>query len=104
MTDIPSQKAFYVVQLTTKYASLQEAMQNAPDEMAAHIARSKEYHERGDLLMAGAFLDGDGPVGTMAVLTTREAAEEFASGDPFVLIDMVSEWHVREWANLFARP
>jgi len=52
--------------------------------------------------MAGGFLDnGDEPVSTMAVLTTR-AAEEFAKGDPFVLIGMVSEWRVRVWANMFA--
>ena len=96
------QSSFWVVQLTTRYGSLEEAMQTAPEEMAAHMARSKEFHERGELLMAGAFLDGDGPVSTMAVLTTREAAEEFARGDPFVLIGMVSGWRVREWANLFA--
>ena len=96
------QPSYWVVQLTTKYGSLEEAMRTAPEELAAHRARCREFHERGELLMAGAFLDGDGPVSTMAVLTTREAAEEFARGDPFVLVGMVGDWQVREWANLFA--
>jgi hypothetical protein len=33
----------------------------------------------------------------MAILTTREAAEEFAQGDPFVLNGVVRNWQIREW-------
>ena len=33
----------------------------------------------------------------MAIFTTREAATEFAEGDPFVLHGVVSKWSVREW-------
>jgi uncharacterized protein len=39
--------------------------------------------------------------GSMAVFTTRKAAEEFASGDPFVLNQVVRDWHVREWDEAF---
>lgn len=48
-----AQSSSWVVQLKTRYGSLQEAMQ-------------------------------------------------FARGDPIVLTGMVGDWHVREWANLFA--
>lgn len=38
----------------------------------------------------------------MAVFTSREAAEEFASADPFVLNGVVrSSWQVREWLEAF---
>lgn len=37
--------------------------------------------------------------GSMGILTTREAAEKFAQGDPFVLYGVVSQWVVREWAE-----
>ena len=48
-----------------------------------------------------AFLDQpEEPVMTMGVLTSREAAEDFAKGDPFVQIGMVEKWYIREWANL----
>ena len=94
-------RSFHVVQLTTTFESLEEAMRTSPEAMAAHVGRSRELHAQGDLLMAGAFLDGDGPVTTMAVLTSREAAEEFVRGDPFVVAGKVADWRIREWANLF---
>jgi hypothetical protein len=53
--------------------------------------------------MAGAFLNNqEEPLSTMAIHATREAAEEYAKGDPFVLKGMVSKWYIREWANMFA--
>jgi uncharacterized protein YciI len=95
------QRTYFVVFITTRYASLQTAMFEAPDDIAAHIARSKVFHERGDLLMGGAFLDQpEAPVSTMAILVSRQVAEEYAQGDPFVLKGMVSAWTVREWANM----
>jgi uncharacterized protein YciI len=33
----------------------------------------------------------------MAVFTSREAAEEFARHDPFVVNGVVRSWEVREW-------
>lgn len=33
----------------------------------------------------------------MAVFTSREAAEEFAREDPFVLNGVVGRWQIREW-------
>jgi len=51
----------------------------------------------------GAFLDeSDEPPGTMAVTTSREAAEEYVKGDPFFLNGKMTEWYTHEWANMFA--
>lgn len=103
VADFGTPKVYYVVQMTTRFSSMQEVMRAAPEQLAAHVARSGEFHDRGELLMAGAFLDnGDDPVSTMGVLVTRAAAEQFAEGDPFVLIGMISEWRIREWSNIFA--
>jgi uncharacterized protein len=33
----------------------------------------------------------------MGIFTTREAAEDFAHDDPFVVGGVVSAWEVREW-------
>ena len=97
------QNVYYAVSFETFYDSLEDAMSKAPDVIAAHRARSQELHARGTLLMAGAFLNNPKePLGTMAICTTREAAEEYARGDPFVLNGMVSKWYIREWANMFA--
>ncbi|HEX4205664.1 MAG TPA: YciI family protein [Ktedonobacteraceae bacterium] len=94
---------YYVVFCETCYDSLEDAIARAPDTIAAHRARAEELHANGTLLMAGAFLNNqEEPLSTMAIHATREAAEEYAKGDPFVLKGMVSKWYIREWANMFA--
>jgi uncharacterized protein YciI len=35
--------------------------------------------------------------GSMGIFTTREAAEEFVRGDPFVLNGIVRNWYIRDW-------
>jgi ADP-ribose pyrophosphatase YjhB (NUDIX family)/uncharacterized protein YciI len=62
----------------------------------AHLARLREFHERGVLLMAGPLeepMNGD----AIGVFTTPEAAEEFIAGDPFVRHGVVAGWTVRPW-------
>jgi uncharacterized protein YciI len=98
-----SPSRYYVVFLTTAYDSFAEAKAKAPELIAAHLARSGELHRGGTLVMAGAFVDRpEEALSTMAVLTSREAAEDFVKGDPFVRNGRVREWHIREWANMFA--
>ncbi len=83
---------------TTRYVLFYENGQNfqaAREHFPAHRARWQEFMDRGTLLMVGPFTDDDG--GALAVFTTREAAEEFASGDPFVLNDVVAKRYVRQW-------
>jgi uncharacterized protein len=66
----------------------------AAEHFPAHQARYTEFMDRGVLLALGPFTDG---AGSMAVFTTREAAMEFATGDPFVEHGVVSGWQIREW-------
>jgi uncharacterized protein len=65
----------------------------------AHRARLVEFHARGVILAAGPL--GNPPEGAMAVFTTREAAEEFIKGDPFVVNGLVSKWRLVEWNAVF---
>ncbi len=100
-TTEPSQ--YYVVFFTTKFASLAQAQQQEPTLMAEHMSRTRQLHAQGDVLMAGAFLDNpDEPVRTMVVLPSRQAAEDYAHGDPFLIADLISEWTIREWNNMLA--
>lgn len=89
---------FHVVLLQVDYAS----MEDVPREpLAAHMARSRQWHADRRLLMAGAFLDRPGePIQTMAVVRTREDAEEFAAGDPFVVAGTARVIAIRPWADL----
>jgi uncharacterized protein YciI len=65
----------------------------------AHRERLDEFHTRGVLLAAGPL--GNPPEGAMAIFTTREAAEEFVAGDPFVTSGLVSRWRLVEWNAVF---
>ena len=78
----------------------------APDALSkitvnypAHRARLGEFHARGVILAAGPL--GNPPEGPMAVFTTREAAEEFIKGGPFVVNGLVSKWRLVEWNAVF---
>ena len=78
------------------YRAVQDFMPLAQQHYAGHSARVEEFAGRGELLMVGTF--GEPMDGTaMGVFTTREAAEEFIAGDPFVLGGVVATWSVRPW-------
>jgi uncharacterized protein YciI len=78
------------------YASADNVAERAPAFFAEHWARAEEFHARGELLMIGTFADPQ-TEGSMSVFTTRDAAERFAGGDPFVREGVVRSWDVREW-------
>ena len=78
------------------YESADDVMSRAPAVYPRHLARLKEFRDRGDLWLVGTF--GDPQVeGSMAVFGSREAAEEFVSDDPFVSEGVVKAWTLREW-------
>ncbi len=83
-----------------KYVLFYESSDKVAEKAAAHgPAHRKHWHpfrERGELLLIGPFRDPQSQ-GAMAVFTTREAAEEFADNDPFVVNGVVRSWEVREW-------
>jgi uncharacterized protein len=76
-------------------ASGDDVMPRLREHNPAHRARWAQCQARGELLMIGPFTDLRD--GAMGVFTTREAAEEFARGDPFVLHGAVSKWRIAEW-------
>lgn len=78
------------------YRAVEDFLPLARHNYPAHSARVEEFARRGDLLMVGTF---DEPMNgeAMGVFTTREAAEEFIAGDPFVLNGVVASWAVRPW-------
>ncbi|HKF15712.1 MAG TPA: YciI family protein [Candidatus Dormibacteraeota bacterium] len=78
------------------YQSAPDVVSKARLHFPAHRARFDDFHARGTLLMIGPFANPQ-EEGSMAVFTTREAAEEFVSGDPFVLNGVVSNWDIRGW-------
>ncbi|MEA2684054.1 MAG: uncharacterized protein QOK05_2382 [Chloroflexota bacterium] len=76
------------------YTSADDIAARAPEHFPAHRARWAEFHDRGELLMIGPYRDQSA---ALAVFTTRQAAEEFAQGDPFVVNGVVRSWEIKEW-------
>ncbi|HXV15421.1 MAG TPA: YciI family protein [Gemmatimonadaceae bacterium] len=75
------------------------ALANVMTHFPAHRARLEEFYNRGDLVAAGPL--GSPPEGAMAIFNSREAAEEFIAGDPFVVNGLVSNWRLVEWGAAF---
>jgi uncharacterized protein YciI len=78
------------------YESAEDVAAKAPPFFAEHVARYQQFVADGTLLMIGTFADPQRD-GSMAVFATRQAAEEFVSGDPFVLNGVVSRYTIKEW-------
>lgn len=101
MMQFPRQPVYYVAFFVIGHTTMEQVKAEAADALAAHLKRSQELQAQGKVLMAGAFLGNAGePLTTMGVFPSREAAEQYAAGDPFVLNGMVTQWYIREWANI----
>jgi uncharacterized protein YciI len=81
------------------YESADDVAGRAPAHFPAHKARLDDFHGRGDLLMVGTFGDPQ-TQGSMAIFPTREAAESFVTGDPFVVNGVVKSYEIREWREI----
>ncbi len=61
-----------------------------------HLALARAAHERGELLIAGAFAEPpDGAV--LAFTGDRAAVEAFVAADPYVANGLVTGWRIRHW-------
>jgi uncharacterized protein YciI len=73
--------------------SREEAMAIFP----RHKAFLDQFVARGEVVGVGPFTDAGG--GNMALFRSREAAEAFAKGDPYLLEGVVKEYQIKEWGD-----
>jgi len=64
---------------------------------AEHLQLAREAHERGELLLAGAFAEPADQALLVFRSTDPSVAENFAKNDPYVLNGLVKQWRVRPW-------
>ena len=83
------------------YESAEDVATKAPSHFPAHRERLEAFHARGELELVGTFEDPQ-TQGSMAVFKTREGAEEFVAGDPFVLNGVVRGYEIRGWNEMFS--
>lgn len=86
------------------YESAEDVAAKAPLYVGAHRAHWASFREAGTLLLIGPFRDAHPQHGAMSVFTTREAAEAFAHGDPFVVNGVVRHWYIRAWDEALTPP
>jgi len=75
------QPVYYVAffEIDPMYKTVEDVRAKAPEAIAAHLARSNEWHRRGTLLMAGAFTSNPrGPLETMARFVSGTSANGLA--------------------------
>ena len=91
--------------MSTKYVVLYESsedvLEKAPVHYPAHSEHADRFNDTGTLELIGPFGDPQ-TQGSMAIFNTREAAEEFVAGDPFVLNEVVRRWEIREWQEAYS--
>lgn len=87
------------MRIVSFYEMAPGALPKVMEHFPAHRARLEDFHTRGLLIAAGPL--GNPPEGAMGIFTTREGAEEFIEGDPFVVNGLVSSWRLVEWAAAF---
>ena len=84
------------------YALFYDLVDNALEARAPyrddHIALALAAHERGFLVMAGAFTDPPDTSVLVFRADDRAEVEEFARNDPYVINGVATKWTVREWA------
>src|SRR4051812_37689950 len=62
-----------------------------------HLALARDAHDRGDLILAGAWADpADGALLVWRT-TDRTVVEEFVNADPYVRNGLVTRWRIRDW-------
>ena len=67
---------------------------------SAHLAHAKAFVDRGELVLGGALAD---PVDGAVLLfrgDTPDAANAFATADPYVRDGLVKRWRVRPWTTV----
>jgi uncharacterized protein len=79
------------------YDYVENAVERRVPFREEHLKLAREFQERGELLLGGAFAD---PVdGAVLVFRTADvsAVEGFVARDPYVAGGLVKAWRIRPW-------
>jgi len=69
----------------------------------AHFQYTKDWIDRGQLILGGAWSDVSGAAIVLRVDTEAEA-RGFAENDPYVKSKLVTKWNVKEWHVVVGQP
>ena len=64
---------------------------------AVHLKLAWESHERGELVLGGAYHDPADGAALLFECDSAEVPERFAQSDPYVRHGLVKRWWIRRW-------
>lgn len=79
------------------YDSVEDIVERRQPYRAGHLALANEYHERGELLMAGAWTDPVDGAAFVFFVDDPARIDEFIRRDPYVQHGLVPAWRIRPW-------
>lgn len=82
------------------YEGAPDYLERRPEFRGAHLQHAWAAHERGELVVAGAFAEPTDGAALMFQGDNKSIAEDFARADPYVTNGLVSHWVVREWTTV----
>jgi uncharacterized protein YciI len=89
-----------MLKFTVIYETDPEKLTLAQGHLKEHMAWIDAFHAKGTLLMIGVF---ENPLdGALGIFSSREAANEFAQGDPFVVHGVVRKYRVHGWNDILS--
>jgi uncharacterized protein YciI len=62
-----------------------------------HLALARAAHERGELVLGGAFAEPADQALLVWSTDDAEVVRRFVAADPYVAQGLVREWHIRQW-------
>jgi len=79
------------------YELVDDYLDRRPPLREEHLGLAKEAHERGELLLAGAFVEPADRALLVWASEDEDVVRRFAEADPYVRNGLVKSWSIRKW-------
>ena len=83
--------------LALQYDLVDDYLERRGEFRDEHLGLARAAHERGELALAGAFVEPADQALLVWSTENRAVVEAFAEADPYVRNGLVRAWRVRDW-------
>jgi hypothetical protein len=77
------------------YDYVDDILERRPPHREEHLGKIRAAKDDGRIVLAGPL--SDPPKGAVIIFKDQAAAEAFAQADPYVVNELVTDWHVDLW-------